>query len=77
MTDLQGLADFVDSSVVFFETLSETVSPYLDWLRGNWLTIVLTGEIVGAVIAIKMGRYKRGIGWLAAALVTIWVGGTE
>ena len=76
MTDLQDIVDFFDSAAQFYETVSEAVSPYLDWLKDNWLTIVLTGEIVGAVIAVKMGKYRRGIGWLAAALATIWIGGS-
>ena len=76
MTDLQDIVDFFDSAAQFYETASEAVSPYLDWLKDNWLTIVLTGEIVGAVIAVKMGKYRRGIGWLAAALATIWIGGS-
>ena len=69
MNDLESLKEF-------FETVSETASPYIGWLQTNWLTVVLTGEIVGAVVAVKMGRYRRGFGWLAAALVTIWIGGT-
>ena len=68
-SDLQTLAEH-------FEELSEKASPYVEWLHGNWLALVLTGEIVGAVVAVKMGRYRRGIGWLAAALATIWLGGT-
>ena len=31
---------------------------------------------IGAVVAVNFGRYRRGIGWLAAALATIWIGGT-
>ena len=58
-----------------FETFCNDVQPYIDWAQANWLTIVLTGEIVGAVVAVKMGKLKRGIGWLAAALITIWAGG--
>lgn len=53
---------------------ADDVSPFLDWIRGNWMLLVLSGEIVGAVLAIKMGRYRRGIVWLAAALATVWVG---
>ena len=58
-----------------FNQFCEDVQPYIDWIQTNWLTIVLTGEIVGAVVAVKMGKMKRGIGWLAAALITIWAGG--
>ena len=58
-----------------FNQFCEDVQPYIDWIQTNWLTIVLTGEIIGAVVAVKMGKLKRGIGWLAAALVTIWAGG--
>lgn len=53
---------------------ADNVSPFLDWIRGNWMLLVLSGEIVGAVLAIKMGRYRRGIVWLAAALATIRIG---
>ena len=53
---------------------ADTLSPYLDWICDNWLLLVLTGEIVGAVLAIKVGLYRRGIFWLLAALATIWVG---
>ena len=69
LQDLQSAADF-------FEEFSENISPYVEWLQGNWFPLVLSGEIVGAVIAVKLGRYRRGIGWLAAALATIWLGGT-
>ena len=65
------------SAAAFFEELVETVSPYVDWAKSNWLTIVLTGEIIGAVVAIKTCHYRRGFGWLRAALATIWIGGTE
>ena len=58
-----------------FNQFCEDVQPYIDWIQTNWLTIVLTGEIIGAVVAVKMGKMKRGIGWLAAALITIWAGG--
>ena len=68
-SDIQSLAEY-------FEEFSEKVSPYVEWLQGNWFPLVLSGEIVGAVIAVKLGRYRRGIGWLAAALATIWLGGT-
>lgn len=74
MTDLQDIADFMDATVEFFDTVSETVSPYLDWAKANWLTLVLTGEIIGAVVAIKTSNYRRGIGWLVAAILTIWAG---
>ena len=63
--------EFVDG----FETFCNDLQPYIDWAQANWLTIVLTGEIIGAVVAVKMGKMKRGIGWLAAALITIWAGG--
>lgn len=46
LQDLQSAADF-------FEEFSEKVSLYIEWTKSNWLTIVLTGEIVGAVVAIK------------------------
>ena len=55
----------------------EEYQPVIDWLQYNWVTIVLTGEIVGAVLAVKCGHYRRGIGWLSAALITIWMGALE
>ena len=68
-SDIQSLAEC-------FEEFSEKVSPYIEWLQGNWFPPVRSGEIVGAVIAVKLGRYRRGFGWLLAALATIWLGGT-
>lgn len=52
----------------------DTASPYIDWLGQNWILLVLSGEVIGAVIAIKVGRYRRGLAWLVAALATIWLG---
>ena len=72
MAELQALQSAAD----FFEEFSENISPYIEWLQGNWFPLVLSGEIVGAVIAVKLGRYRRGFGWLLAALATIWLGGT-
>lgn len=46
----------------------------VEWAHENWLTLVLSGEIIGAVFAIKVGAYKRGVGWLVAALATVWLG---
>lgn len=54
--------------------LSEAVGPIAEWASEHWLSLVLTGEIVGAVMAIKVGSYRRGLCWLAAALLTIWLG---
>ena len=68
-SDIQSLAEC-------FEEFSGKVSPYVEWLQGNWFPLVLSGEIVGAVIAVKLGRYRRGFGWLLAALATIWLGST-
>ena len=53
----------------------DTVIQSLGWAYEHWVTLALTGEIVGAVVAVKMGKYRRGIGWLGAALITIWLGG--
>ena len=50
------------------------VGEILQWAYDHWVTIVLTGEIIGAVIAVKMGNYRRGLGWLGAGLLTIWLG---
>jgi len=58
-----------------FNQFCEDAQPYIDWIQANWLTLVLTGEIAGAFIALKMGKVKRGFGWLIAALATIWIGG--
>ena len=66
----------IEDAISFFEELYETVSPYLEWAKENWLTLVLSGEIVGAVLAVKMGSYRRGLAWLGAALATIWIGGS-
>ena len=64
---LEGLA----SSLAGF---AEEASPLVDWVKDNWILLVLTGEIVGAVVAINFGRYRRGLLWLAAALATLWLG---
>lgn len=53
---------------------ADEASPYIDWIRDNWLLLVLTGEIVGAVLAVKVGMYRRGLLWLGAALATLWIG---
>jgi len=50
------------------------VAEVLEWAYAHWVTIVLTGEIIGAVVAVKMGNYRRGLGWLGAGLLTIWLG---
>ena len=63
-----GLTDWI-------QNLSETIGPVIDWANANWVALVLTGEIVGASIAIKMRSYKRGILWLLIALATIWIKG--
>ena len=54
-SDIQSLAEC-------FEEFSGKVSPYIEWLQGNWFPLVLSEEIVGAVIAVKLGRYRRGFG---------------
>lgn len=67
----------LDSIAGLYSGISEyadTASPYIDWIGQNWLLLVLSGEIIGAVVAIKVGRYRRGLVWLVAALATIWVG---
>ena len=65
-----------DISEAYFsiQNLVNKISPYADWIRQNWVLLVLTGEIIGAVVAIKVGRYRRGLFWLVAALATIWLG---
>ena len=77
MTDIAEIPVFFERAAEWCETVAETVSPYVEWAKSNWLTIVLTGEIIGAVVAIKTCHYRRGFGWLLAALATIWIGGTE
>ena len=52
----------------------DNVAQSLEWVYDNWVTLVLTGEIIGAVLAVKVGAYKRGLAWLGAALLTVWVG---
>lgn len=56
------------------ERIMDDVSPLLEWASANWVPLVLTGEIVGAVVAIKLRHYYRGTAWLLAALLTIWLG---
>lgn len=45
------------------------------WAAAHWAPLLLTGEIIGAVFAIKLGAYAKGLAWLFLALVTIWIGG--
>lgn len=56
------------------EGIMDDVSPLLEWASANWVPLVLTSEIVGAVVAIKLRHYYRGTAWLLAALLTIWLG---
>ncbi len=69
--DFEEIGSMLDSA----EDLYVMVEPYIEWARSNWMALVLTGEILGAVVAIKFGRYRLGLGWLVAALATIWMGG--
>lgn len=55
--------------------VADKAGPVVEWLSQNWIAVVLTGEIIGAVLAIKVGAWRRGLCWLAAALATIWIGG--
>ena len=55
--------------------IAEFFSGAVGWASGHWVPLLLTGEIVGAVIAIKLGAYGKGLMWLLLALATIWVGG--
>lgn len=63
-----GLSDSLGTAAGYLGRL-------MDWANDNWLALVLTVEIVGAVVAIKMRSYKRGILWLLIALATIWIKG--
>ncbi len=53
---------------------AEAAGSLIGFLQEHWLALALTGEIVGAVLAIKFGHYYRGIVWLLAALATVWAG---
>lgn len=59
------------------QSLIDMIGPITEWANANWLTLVLTGEIVGAAIAIRMKSYRRGALWLLVALATIWVKGVS
>ena len=67
LEEFQGWLDAVND-------LSVQIEPLAQWLQDNWVTVTLTGEMVGAVVAIRMGAYRRGIGWLVAAIATLWFG---
>ena len=67
LEEFQGWLDAIDD-------LSVQIEPVVQWLQDNWVTVALTGEMVGAVVAIRMGAYRRGIGWLLAAMATLWFG---
>lgn len=56
-------------------TVAGYIGPLMEWANQNWVALVLSGEIVGAAVAIKMGFYKRGILWLLVALATVWIKG--
>ncbi len=58
----------------FFIDIGKRIEPVYQWVQENWVTVALTGEIIGAVIAVRMGAYRRGIGWLIAAVATLWLG---
>jgi len=49
----------------------------VEWVKANWFPLVLSGEIIGSAVAIKVGQYRRGIMWMVAALATIWLGGQQ
>lgn len=53
----------------------QSLQPVYGWACANWLTLVLTGQIIGAVVAVKYGHYRKGIFWLLIALATIWIKG--
>ncbi|MBE6526338.1 MAG: hypothetical protein E7Z63_01000 [Thermoplasmata archaeon] len=55
-------------------SIIDQVLPYIEWAKEHWLTLVLSGEIIGSIIAIKTGHYRKGVAWVVAALATIWVG---
>ena len=55
--------------------LSESLGSFMGWIKDNWFPLMLTMEIIGAVIAVKMGYYRKGVCFLIAALATIWIGG--
>ncbi len=59
---------------IFKGLLPDPAVALMDWAYNHWVTIVLTAEIIGAVVAVKMGNYRRGLAWLGAGLLTIWVG---
>ncbi len=67
--DLLHIIDEINARIAEF-------GPTVQWVQAHWAPILLTGEIIGGVIAIKLGRYRRGVMWLIAALVTIWAGVT-
>lgn len=74
-TETEILTSLTDEETIeTAEGIWGIVSPYLDWIGEHWLVLVLTGEIIGAVLAIKFRHYYRGLGWLAAALATVWAG---
>ena len=67
LEEFQGWLDAIDD-------ISVQIEPLAQWLQDNWVTLALTGEMIGAVVAIRMGAYRRGIGWLVAAIATLWFG---
>ncbi len=57
------------------DTVVDFFSGAAGWASANWVPLLLTGEIIGAVIAIKLGAWTKGLVWLLLALATIWIGG--
>ena len=60
---------------VTLRDVSESLGSFMGWIKDNWFPLMLTMEIIGAVIAVKMGYYRKGVCFLIAALATIWIGG--
>ena len=46
----------------------------LTWMGQNWATLVLTGEMIGAVCFVKFGKIRKGILMLMMAIATVWIG---
>ena len=75
IAELQGILDRLTELLDRIEGLYDTLSPYIQWISDNWVAVALTGEIFGGVLAVILGRYRVGFGWLLAAVGTIWLGG--
>ena len=75
IAEIQGILERLADLLKGIEDLYGALSPWIQWIIDNWVAVALTGEIIGGALAVILGRYRVGFGWLLAAVGTIWLGG--